>query len=122
VQDKFWRTIACLMCVGLFYVGHGLHGPQPVGLPSLENGAQAAGVAWHTDSPEMFTVSEDGRIIYTWKRFKDVREGATVVRYMGRTTAPSEGPRMAPEQIPGQRGQWLPGRAPDPLPAPAPVK
>jgi hypothetical protein len=120
VQDKFWRTIAALMCVGIFYVGHGLHGPRRAVLPSLESTANAAGVAWHTDSPEMFRVSEDGRIIYTWKRFKDVREGATVVRYMGRTTAPSEGPRMAPEQIRFQGPQPLPGRAPDP--APAPVK
>jgi hypothetical protein len=121
VQEKFWRTIAGLMCVGLFYVGHGLHGPQRAPLPSLENTTYAAGVAWHTDSPEMFTASQDGRTVYTWKRFKDVHEGATVVRYMGRTTVPSEGPRLAPEQIPNQR-QWLPGRAPDPLPVPAPVK
>jgi hypothetical protein len=87
------------MCVGLFYVGHGLHGPQHSGVPSLENRADAADVAWHPDSPEMFTVSQDGRIVYTWKRFKDVREGAIVVRYIGHTAVPSE---HQPGLVPGQ--------------------
>jgi hypothetical protein len=111
VQDKFWRTIAALMCVGLFYVGHGLHSSQCAGLPSLENTADAAGVAWHTDSPEMFTASEDGRTVYTWKRFKDVREGTIVVRYVVRTNVLEHPERKAP----GQSGF---GRAPVPEPTP----
>jgi hypothetical protein len=101
VQDKFWRTIAALMCVGLFYVGHGLHGPQRAGLPSLESTADAAGVAWHADSPDMFTASEDGRVVYTWKRFKEVNDGATVVRFMGRAAAQGENRRPADNRAPG---------------------
>lgn len=117
MQDKFWRTIAGLMCVGLFYVGHGLHGSQRGSLPSLESAANAADVAWHPDSPEMFTASEDGRTVYTWKRFKDVREGTIVVRYVGRTAVPpTERPAgMAPGQFPGR------GRAPVPVPLDVPV-
>ena len=104
MQDKFWRTIAALMCVGLFYVGHGLHGPQRAGIPSIESTANAADVAWHPDSPEMFTTSQDGRTVIRWKRFKDVREGAIVVKYVGLAAVPrSERPdRIAPGQFPGR--------------------
>jgi hypothetical protein len=116
MQERFWRIVAIVVCAALLYIGHGLHGTQPLGIPSLENRAEAGGIAWDPEYPEMFTASEDGRIVYTWKRFKDVREGATVVRYVGRTAAPSEGRRMAPGQPRFQGGQ------PQPLPAPAPVK
>ncbi|HET6325574.1 MAG TPA: hypothetical protein VFG04_12925 [Planctomycetaceae bacterium] len=117
MQDKFWRTIAALMCVGLFYVGHGLHGPQHAGIPAIESTANAADVAWHPDSPEMFTSGQDGRTVYAWKRFKDVREGAIVVRYIGRTDVPAP-PAEEFGQNPSRAfpGRQVPGRAPVPEP------
>jgi hypothetical protein len=69
----------------------------------------------------MFTASQDGKTVHTWKRFKDVREGKIVVQYIGRTDAPSqgfrpdEGPRLAPGQQPKFRG---PDQQPIPMPAP----
>jgi len=42
---KFWRIVAVVVCVGLFYVGHGLHDRGGDGLPSLANVAHAGGVA-----------------------------------------------------------------------------
>jgi hypothetical protein len=104
MQDRVWKIVAAVMCVGLFYIGHGLHSPRAPSLPSFENVVHAGGIAWHTDSPEMFTASQDGKTVHTWKRFKDVREGKIVVQYIGRTDAPlerarpQEGPRLAPEQ------------------------
>ncbi len=96
MQERFWRIVAIVECAALLYIGHGLHGTQPLGIPSLENRAEARGIAWDPEYPEMFTASEDGRIVYTWKRFKDVREGATVV---GTWAAPQ------PHQ---KAGAWLP--------------
>ncbi len=90
MQERFWRIVAVVVCAALLYIGHGLHGTQPLSVPSLENRAEAGGIAWDPDYPEMFTVSDDGRTIYTWKRFKDVREGKIVVQYIGRTAAPFE--------------------------------
>ena len=132
MQDRVWKTIAAVMCVGLFYIGHGLHSPRGPSLPSFENVVRAGGIAWHTDSPEIFTASQDGKTVHTWKRFKDVREGKIVVQYIGRTDAPSvgarpdEGPRLAPEQrfrggVPDQQPRF---RGPDqqPIPMPAPVE
>ena len=105
MQDRVWKLIAAVMCVGLFYIGHGLHSPRGPSLPSFENVVHAGGIAWHTDSPELFTASQDGKTVHTWKRFKDVREGKIVVQYIGRTDAPlergarpHEGPRPAPEE------------------------
>src|SRR6202035_1464371 len=45
MQDaKFWRIVAVVVCVGLFYVGHGLHDRGGDGLPSLAHVAHAGGV------------------------------------------------------------------------------
>jgi hypothetical protein len=128
MQDRVWKLIAAVMCVGMFYIGHGLHSPRDSSLPSFENVVHAGGIAWHTDSPELFTASQDGKTVHTWKRFKDVREGKSVVQYIGRTDAPSqrgarpdEGPRPQPGRFPDQLPTF---RGPDqqPISVPAPVE
>jgi hypothetical protein len=68
MQDtKFWRIIAVVVCVGLLYVGHGLHNRGGDGLPSLANSAHAGGVAVATqEGSQIFTASQDGRTLYHW--------------------------------------------------------
>ncbi|OAI57794.1 hypothetical protein AYO47_07625 [Planctomyces sp. SCGC AG-212-M04] len=64
-DSRFWRLIAVLMVVGVFYVGHGLHsGSDPV--LTLDSPA-FAGAPWgNPDRAEFYTVSEDGKIVYIW--------------------------------------------------------
>ena len=73
MQDtKFWRIIAVLVCVGLFYVGHGLHNRGGDGLPSFANVAYASGVA--VDHPpdrgvapyHIYTTDATGMFLYVW--------------------------------------------------------
>jgi hypothetical protein len=73
MQDtKFWRIVAVVVCVGLFYVGHGLHNRGGDGLPSLVNLAHAGGVA--VDHPpehgvgvyHIYTADESGTMLHVW--------------------------------------------------------
>jgi hypothetical protein len=121
-ESKFWRVVAVAFVVALAYVGHGLHSPQGASLPSLENVVHAAGVSWHTDSPEMFTASADGQTVFAWKRFKDVKDGGVVVQYMGLTRALAVDNRQPniDRGHPGMRaGRGFPG---GPVPAPIDTK
>jgi hypothetical protein len=70
MQDtKFWRIVAVVVCVGILYVGHGLHNRGGDGVPSLVNTAYAGGVAAAAPGPfqYVYTASEDGRVLYLWK-------------------------------------------------------
>jgi hypothetical protein len=74
MQDsKFWRFVAVVGCVGIFYVGHGLHSPGREGLPSLVNSAHAGGVAVDAigagtgrSATRIYTSNETGTILYVW--------------------------------------------------------
>jgi hypothetical protein len=65
MQDtKFWRIVAIVICVGLFYVGHGLHNRESDGLPSLTNMAHAGGVA--ALNGKLYTTTSDGLLLPAW--------------------------------------------------------
>ncbi len=73
MQDtKFWRVVAVALCLGLFYVGHGLHNRGGDGLPSFANVAQAGGVA--VDHPpdrgvahyHLYTTDATGMLLRVW--------------------------------------------------------
>jgi hypothetical protein len=70
---KFWRIVAVVVCVGLFYVGHGLHDRGGDGLPSLANVAHASGVAVdhppeHGVAPyHLYTTDATGTLLHVWK-------------------------------------------------------
>ena len=61
----FWRCIAVLGIVGLFYVGHGLNSDNPQ-LPSLIQTAKADGVALakYKGKQCIVTSSPDGKTVY----------------------------------------------------------
>jgi hypothetical protein len=70
--SHFWRIVAVLLVVGVFYVGHGLHERTGFSLPSFVNQARANGVA---SLPGKFsndadfgdiavTCSPDGKTVY----------------------------------------------------------
>jgi len=79
-DSKFWRIVAVVMCVGIFYVGHGLHSQGPDGRgsdgwPSLVNTAHAGGVAVDAigagpgagrTATRLYTTNETGTTLYIW--------------------------------------------------------
>ncbi len=77
-DSKFWRVVAIVGCIGLFYVGHGLHsagrhGQGPDAWPSFVNTAQAGGVAVDAiassvgrSATRLYTTSESGTVLYVW--------------------------------------------------------
>ncbi|HXY34402.1 MAG TPA: hypothetical protein VEI07_09255 [Planctomycetaceae bacterium] len=72
-HSKFWRTVALVLCVGIFYVGHGLHNPGSEGTASLVNSARASGVTVDAIASgvgrvatRLYTVNESGTILYVW--------------------------------------------------------
>jgi hypothetical protein len=72
-ESKFWRIVAVVGCVGIFYVGHGLHNPGGEGTASLVNSARASGVAVDAIASSvgrlttrLYTVNESGTILYIW--------------------------------------------------------
>jgi hypothetical protein len=85
-DSKFWRIVAVAVCVGIFYVGHGLHsqglhGRGSDGWPSLENTAHAGGVAVDAIganagrmATRLYTTNETGTILYVWDA-PSTREG-----------------------------------------------
>jgi hypothetical protein len=99
MQDtKFWRIVAVMTCVGILYVGHGLHNRGSDGLPSLTNIARAGTVTVNREWDELFTTSDDGRTVYSWKRFSDSKDGHTSLRHNSTATVPV--PDGAPAQKP----------------------
>jgi hypothetical protein len=65
MQDtKFWRIVAVVVCLGLFWVGHGLHNRGADSLPSLTNVAHAGGVT--ALNGKLYTTSSDGQTVHTW--------------------------------------------------------
>jgi hypothetical protein len=69
MQDtKFWRIVAVVVCVGLFYVGHGLHNRGSDGLPSLVNAAHAGGVAVANprQGDRIYTTGQTGTLLNVW--------------------------------------------------------
>src|ERR1700734_1849592 len=87
-DNKFWRFVAVVMCVGVLYVGHslqiqGLHDRGSDGWPSLENTAHAGGVAVDAIgagpgagrmATRLYTTNEAGTILYVWDA-PSTREG-----------------------------------------------
>jgi hypothetical protein len=67
-DTKLWRIIAVVVCVGILYVGHGLHNRGGDGLPSLVNAVHAGGVA--ASSPKggdlIYTTDESGTYLHVW--------------------------------------------------------
>jgi hypothetical protein len=67
-QSRFWKVIAVLSVVAVFYVGHGLHEKTGLGVPSLANEARADGVAILRTSSDAWgtavTCSPDGKTVY----------------------------------------------------------
>lgn len=72
-RSPFWRIVAVLMVTALLYVGHGLHNGGNDGLPSIVNTARAGGVSVSTSNGahNIYTASEDGRILYLWANSGD---------------------------------------------------
>jgi hypothetical protein len=69
MQDtKFWRIIAVVVCVGILYVGHGLHNRGSDGLPSLTNVARAGGVAIASpkEGDRIYTTGATGTVLHIW--------------------------------------------------------
>jgi hypothetical protein len=72
-KSPFWRIVAVVGVLGLLYVGHGLHNGGNEGLPSIVNTARAGGVSVSTSNGahNIYTASEDGRILYLWANSGD---------------------------------------------------
>jgi hypothetical protein len=72
-KSPFWRVVAVLGVAGLLYVGHGLHNGGNDGLPSIGNVARAGGVSVSTSNGahNIYTASEDGRILFLWSNSGD---------------------------------------------------
>jgi hypothetical protein len=91
-NSKFWRIVALLGCIGIFYVGHGLHNRGSSPTPSLVNTAQAGGVAVDAISAgggraatRIYTSNENGTILYVWSAPTD---GESAPRYMATVGVP----------------------------------
>jgi hypothetical protein len=95
-DTKFWRIVGVVVCVGLFYVGHGLHNRGGDPLPSLTNVAHAGGVA--ALNGMLYTTSQDGLTVHTWV----VDPSTAKPRYMRelRATASEGGRDDRPAQKP----------------------
>jgi hypothetical protein len=68
-ESKFWRAVSVVFCVGLLYVGHGLHNPGSMSAPSLVNTAQAGQVMEPRRDlapGTLYTTSQDGRTLCMW--------------------------------------------------------
>jgi hypothetical protein len=70
-NSVFWKLLAVLGVIGLFYVGHGLHGGKAVDLPPIVAPAHASGLGALPVSPEgvghaVYTTSADGKTLYVW--------------------------------------------------------
>jgi hypothetical protein len=69
-DSKFWRVVAVVMCVGTFYVGHGLHYPGSDRAVSLASTAHAGGVtvspALGSAGMQMYTTDETGQLLHVW--------------------------------------------------------
>jgi hypothetical protein len=79
-ESNFWRIIAVGVCVGIFYVGHGLHNPGREGMPALINSAYAGGVAVDAiaagvgrSGTRIYTSNESGTVLYVWDASTDVK-------------------------------------------------
>jgi len=81
-DSMFWRGVAVLGVVSLFYVGHGLHQHGDY-FPLLEQSVSAAGTGTGTESTEtILTSSADGKIVYVWQYFS-----SRPPKYIGKTEA-----------------------------------
>jgi hypothetical protein len=69
-DSKFWRVVAVFMCVGIFYVGHGLHDPYGDGATSLIGKAHAGGItvspAPGSSGMQIYTTDESGTLLHVW--------------------------------------------------------
>jgi hypothetical protein len=85
-ESKFWRVVAGVMCGGLIYIGHGLHGGVDASFPSLANTAQAGGLAISAmhGAQTIYSGSPDGKELYSWQD-----KGDGQVRLIGIATTES---------------------------------
>ena len=89
-DSKYWRSIAALMVVGIFYLAHGLHNSSSMGsLPSLTQEVQAGDVSIiskpNNSNVKIVTTSEQGNILYVWTATTTSNIG--VPKYVGRVQA-----------------------------------
>jgi len=76
-DSKFWRTIAAVACIGLFYVGTAFRGGNS-SAPSLTSTAFAGGAGtWvrqlHPNNGIIYTSNADGTKLYVWFADGDAR-------------------------------------------------
>ncbi|MBW3598464.1 MAG: hypothetical protein KY475_14485 [Planctomycetes bacterium] len=94
-NSQFWRTIAALLVLGLFYVGFALQqsgdvtGRLPA--PSLVGEVRAEGVTAVPASgnySKVITASSDGKTIYVWLTHTSIEESS--VSFLGAYQAEAE--------------------------------
>ena len=68
-NTKFWRCLAVLAVIGLFYVGHGLHNTNSVPLPQMLPQAHAGGVGIisYKNTSRIITSNSEGTTIHIWR-------------------------------------------------------
>ena len=80
-DSVFWRLVAVLGVIGLFYVGHGLHITGDA--PMFTSVAEASGAGTATDDVEtVFTSSADGKTVYVWQYYS-----SRPPKYVGKSDA-----------------------------------
>ncbi|MDA7503480.1 hypothetical protein OAF74_03145 [bacterium] len=70
-DSRFWRTLALLFVIGVFYLAHGLHDPATTEtFPSLTKELNAEDVILiskpNNANVKIVTASDDGRTINVW--------------------------------------------------------
>jgi hypothetical protein len=65
-DTKFWRILAVVVCLGLFYVGHGLHNRGGDPLPPFTNVAHAGGAVALSGGGWLYTTNQDGSAVHGW--------------------------------------------------------
>jgi len=87
-DSKYWRSIAALTVVGIFYLAHGLHDAGSVdSFPSLTQNVQAGDVSTinhrNKSNVKIVTTSEQGNMLYVWS----TTTGSDIPKYVGSVVA-----------------------------------
>lgn len=82
-MTRFQQNLTILIVAAAFYVGHGLHSPEPISVPSLTAPAYAGDVASAAENSEvLFTSSLDGKKLFLWRY-----QGTRNPRFLGEAEA-----------------------------------
>ena len=94
-ESKFWRVIAVLLIVGLFYVGHGMREGHSTPLPELTTTTIACDAtstrSTGNESHRIVTTNEDGTVIRVWH----IRKGGNQAVFDGEFPARKKVTRIA---------------------------